>query len=39
MRCQMNCPEEIELHRPFIDKVTITLSEVRKEDAPCTGGN
>ena len=25
-----DCPEEIELHRPFIDKVTITLPEVRQ---------
>ena len=34
-----DCPEEIELHRPFIDKVTIQLSEVRKADAPGTGSN
>ena len=29
-----NCPEDIELHRPFIDEVTITLPEVRQ--ARCT---
>jgi isoleucyl-tRNA synthetase len=26
-----NCPEEIELHRPFIDEVTITCSECSEE--------
>ena len=30
-----DCPEEIELHRPFIDEVTITLPEVRQ--SRCTG--
>ena len=29
---------EVELHRPFIDDVTITCPKCGKTDAPCTGG-
>ena len=34
-----NVPEDIELHRPYIDKVTHHLPQVRQEDAPHARGH
>ena len=33
-----DCPDDIELHRPYIDNVTITLPQVRQAHAPRAGG-
>ena len=34
-----NCPDDIELHRPYVDQVTITCPDCGRRDAPCARGH